>query len=108
MPELSEWYHVSFDDRAVYRQVEPPGQEAWSDEFSWDSIVRVCFKTAGLYESDEVYIFTRGREASYQIPTEADGGAELLGEIIERKLFPAETLIGMMGTEDELRCWPGE
>ena len=106
MPKLSEWYHVFFDDSAIYRQVDPPGQAAWSDEFGWDSIIRVCFQTGSLFESDELYIFTAEREASYLIPTEAAGGVATLDEIIRRKRFPAEYIIEMMSSAGERSCWP--
>src|SRR5687768_1450155 len=104
--KLSQWYRVHFDDRAVYRNVTPPGGEPWSDEFAWDKVVRVCFHTGSLFESDELYIFTSEREESYLIPTEADGGKELVDELIHRDLFPAELMLEVVTTEGELRCWP--
>jgi hypothetical protein len=106
MPHLSEWYHVRFDDRAVYREVAPPGGDAWADEFAWGDVVRVCFRTGDLFESDELYVFAAGREASYQIPTEADGGRELVDELIRRDLFAAEMMLEAVTTEGKLYCWP--
>ena len=106
MLKLSEWYHIHFDDRVVYRQVWPPAGEAWADQFAFDDIVRVCFLTHDLFTSDELYIFTSGRAESYQIPTEADGGRELLDELVGRKLFPAEMLIEAVTTEEQLFCYP--
>src|SRR5262245_59917421 len=103
---ISEWYRVQFDDRAVYRNVWPPADEPWSDEFVWDKVVRVCYRTGGLFESDELYIFTSEREESYLIPTEAEGGNDLIGELLRRGLFPADLMLEVLKTEGELRCWP--
>jgi hypothetical protein len=106
MLKLSDWYQVRFDDRRVYREVAPPGGEAWADEFVFEDVVRVCFYTQELFASDELYVFTRGRDESYQIPTEAGGGRELLDELVRRGLFPAEMLIEAVTTENRLFCHP--
>ena len=106
MPKLAEWYHVHFDDRAVYRDVAPPGAEPWSDEFAWGDVVRVCFLTGSLFESDELYIFTSMREESYVVPTEAAGGQALVDELLRRELFSTEMMIEAVGTEGQLFCWP--
>jgi hypothetical protein len=106
MTHLEQWYQVSFDDRAVYRNVAPPGSQPWSDACTWEKIVRVCFRTGSLFESDEVYIFSSEREESYLIPTEAGGGRELVDELMRRGLFPAELMLEAMATEGQLFCWP--
>ncbi len=103
---LMDWYHVSFDEQSIRRRVEPPGREPWEDDLLWADIERVCFKTGDLYTSDEIYIFTRRRPESYLIPTEAEGGRELMDEIVRRKLFDAELMIEAVQTSDELFCWP--
>lgn len=106
-PELSDWYAVTFDDRAVRREVAPPGGTPWSDEFAWADVVRVCFKTAEeLFEHDEIYVFTSKRPESYLVPTAAAGGSELVGELIRRDLFAAELMIEAATTNGELFCWP--
>jgi hypothetical protein len=105
MSNLAEWYRVGFDERAVYRDVAPPGGEPWSDHFGWDDIVRVCFITGSLFESDELYIFTSTREESYVIPTEAEGGQAVVDELLRRELFSAEMMIEAVTTEGQLFCW---
>jgi len=106
MTDLSTWYRVRCDDGGVHRDVTPPGREAWCDSFSWSEIERVCFKTSGLFESDEVYVFTVGSTGSYLIPTEASGGRELVDELIRRGHFPADLMLKAAPTEGELFCWP--
>ncbi len=106
MTPLSDWYHVRFDDRAVYRDVAPPDRDPWSDEVPWADIVRVCYRTGNMFESDEIYLFTSTRAESYLIPTEADGGSQLVGELIHRDLFAAELILEAVTTEGELFCWP--
>jgi hypothetical protein len=104
--ELSHWFHVRFDEHRVYRNVSPPGKPAWSDQFAWSDVVRVCFEAGDFLESDSLYIFTRQRPESYVIPMEAEGGQALLDEIIRRKLFPAELAIRAATATEGLFCWP--
>jgi hypothetical protein len=106
MRELSDWYRVRFDDRAVYREAAPPGRDAWADEFAWADLVRVCFKTASLFESDELFFFTSKRAESYLIPVDARGGKKLVDEVIRRALIPPAMMIEAATTEDRLFCWP--
>jgi hypothetical protein len=101
-----EWYRVFCDDFGIHRDVAPPGGDAWSDEVAWSDIVRVCFKPGGIFESDEFYVFSSKRDASYVIPTEASGGGDLVGALVRRDLFSAELLIEAMASEDGLFCWP--
>jgi len=107
MSRLSEWYNLSFDDISVYRDVRPPGGEAWKDRFEWKDIIRICFQTGDLYSSNELYIFVTDRKESYLIPMEADGGLELWGEIIDHGLFDAELAIKIATVSEQgLYCWP--
>jgi len=107
MSALSDWYNVSFDDKYVYRDVKPPGRDGWEDKFEWKDVIRVCFQAGDLYSSDEMYIFVKDREESYLIPTEANGGSELWGEIIERELFDAKLAIEVATDADGgFYCWP--
>ena len=103
---LDEWFCVTFDDRVVRMRVEPPGREPWDAEFTWASVVRVCFLAEDLYASDGIYVFTTQRPESYVIPTEAHGGLELWNEIIRRKLFDASLAIDAATAEGRLFCWP--
>jgi hypothetical protein len=101
MRELSDWYRVRFDDRAVYREAAPPGRDVWADEFAWADLVRVGFKTASLFESDELFFFTSKRAESYLIPVDARGGKELVDEVIRRGLIPPAMMIEAATTEDD-------
>jgi len=103
---LHEWFFVTFDDRVVRMRVEPPDREPWDAEFTWASVVRVCFVAEDLYASDEIYVFTTQRPESYSIPTEAHGGADLWSEILRRKLFDAELAIEAAPTEGRLLTIP--
>lgn len=103
---LKDWYQVRFTDESITRDVKPPGREAWSDRINWTRIKRVCMFAADLYESDEIYIFTDERPESYMIPVEADGGQELVQELIGRQLFDAELAIRFASATNELFCYP--
>jgi hypothetical protein len=106
MPALKDWYQVRFDDGYIYRNVEPPDGEAWSDQIAWQRVRRVCIYAADLYSSDEIYIFTDERPESYVIPTEASGGLELFHELIGRHLFDPEMAIRVASATNELFCYP--
>jgi hypothetical protein len=88
-------------------EMSAPGSEEWREHIEWNRIVRVCFKTGDLLESDEIYIFTDERPESYLIPTEASGGLDLWNEIIRRALFNAELAIKAASSPaGELFCDP--
>ena len=105
---LDEWFFVTFDGERVSIRAEPPGKEAWSSEFTWRSVERVCFKAEGLDVSDGIYVFTSARPESYAIPIEAKGGAEFWDEILRRKLFDAELAIEAASATSGVFCWPPE
>ena len=86
--------------------VNAPSRSAWQAEISWARIIRVCFRTADLDGSDEIYVFTDERPESYLIPIEARGGAALWDEIVQRKLFDAELAIEAMSSTNKLFCCP--
>ena len=88
---LEIWYHVSFDEEYIY-----PNSD----------IIRICFQIGDFLQTDELYIFTSEREASYLIPIDADGGSELWGEIIERDFFDAGLAIKVATGLEGLHCWP--
>ncbi len=88
----------------VYRHVAPPSMEAWSDEFHWHDIIRICYQAGDFLEPDEVFVFTNQRPESYQIPMEATGASELMGELSRRGLFPLEMLLEAMQSQGELVC----
>jgi hypothetical protein len=104
---LDQWFVVTFDETNVWLKAAPPGREAWAQSFAWSSIVRVCFKDEGPYQSDGIYVFTSQRPELYVIPTEAKGGSEFFGALVSKGLFPAE-LMGkaITSTNGGLYCWP--
>lgn len=104
---LEEWFHVTFDDDLIYVHIHAPEQEEFKSTITWSEIIRVCFKTGDFMTPDEIYIFIKSRPESYLIPTEADGGTDLWGEIINRGLFDAELGIkAATAPEGSLFCWP--
>ena len=105
---IETWYHVSFDDEFIYRNVNPPDRQGWSDKLRWEDIIRICYQPGDFLEPDELYIFTNEREESYLIPLEAEGVSELWGEIIERNLFDAKLAIELASKSEGLYCWPEE
>ena len=73
----------------------------------WDQIIRICFLSGDLFQSDELYVFTDQRPESYAIPLDGKGGLELWNEIITRGLFDAELAIrAASSTSGDLLCWP--
>lgn len=101
-----EWFQVSFDDEHVYLSARPPGHPAWSQEFRWDDITRVCFKQEDMWTSDAIYVFTSTRPESYAVPTEAKGGSDFWEEILRRKFFDPKLAIRAAHSQDGLYCWP--
>ena len=101
-----DWFVVMTDDSSVSLSVSPPGRAPWQAVISWDSVTRVCFGAADFAVSDDLYIFTSLRPESWLIPTEADGGQELLRELIRRGLFDASLAITAAQAHEGLFCWP--
>jgi len=104
---IETWYHVTVDDTGLYRSVSPPGREAWSDFLAWAGIERVCLEMEGFVGSDTIHLFARHRPESYAIPTAADGGPALIGELVRRGLLDGELAI-QAATSEGLFCWPPE
>ena len=106
---LKDWFFVTFDDESIYIKVSAPEQEKWQISLEWNDIIRIFFKAEEeILFSDEIYIFTNQRQESYVIPTQAHGGSELWGEIIDRGLFDAELAINAAIEGNGLYCWPEE
>ena len=104
---IDTWFHVKFDEEFIDIHLHPPGGEEQRGRIGWDSIVRVCFRPADFLGSDEILIFVEGKEESYLIPVEADGGFELWDQIIDREIFDAELAIKLATSSDEeFHCWP--
>jgi hypothetical protein len=104
---LEEWYFVTFDEETVFVKASPPGRSAWEQSFPWASITRVCFKDEGMYASDGIYVFTSLRPESFVIPTEAKGGDEFFGKLVEKNLFPSDLMLKVAtSTDGGFYCWP--
>ncbi|MFW9921365.1 MAG: hypothetical protein ACFFED_17325 [Candidatus Thorarchaeota archaeon] len=104
---LDEWFHVTYDDEAIYIHVHAPKREEVRTSLRWSEIIRICFKAGDFLDPDEIYIFVSSRPESYLIPTWADGGSKLWEEIIERGLFDADLAIrAALSSEGALFCWP--
>lgn len=104
--KLENWFSVTWDDEYIYRNVSPPGKDAWSDQFRWADIERICFEATDYRYSDDIYFFTAERSESYVIPTEAKDGAELWGLVIEKNLFDAELAVKAATSPKGMFCWP--
>ena len=105
---LDQWFFASFDEQAVRLRAEPPGEQPWSQEFAWNTIIRICFKAEDMCVSDGIYVFTSQRPESYVIPTEASGGDELWKEILRRGLFDSQLAIDAVLSMGGIFCWPPE
>lgn len=105
-PPLSEWFSVEFDSDRVCVFAAPPGADAWSQEFRWSDIERICFQAEDFTASDGIYVFTRLRPESFAIPIEARGGNEFWAEVLARGLFDEELALRAAGAVDGIFCWP--
>lgn len=103
---LMDWYVVTFDDTHIYRNVQPPGQDGFADQLAWADITRICFEATDPMLSDDLYLFTSGREESCLIPLDGRGGAELWLAILERGLFDPELAIAAASSFSGMFCWP--
>jgi hypothetical protein len=100
------WFCVTMSDDAISLSVIAAGRPAWRTAIPWDSIIRVCFAAEGPFDSDGIYIFTDLRPESWAVPVEADGGADLLSELMRRGLFNEELAIKAAQALSDLFCWP--
>jgi hypothetical protein len=104
---LNTWFHVKFDHETIYIQRNYPNGDKFEDNLNWKDIIMVMFETTDTFwTSDNIYLFSVHRPESYVVPTEADGGLDLWGEILQRKLFDAELAIKAASTNGELFMWP--
>lgn len=104
---LSQLLAVEFDDVEVRVRVLDRLEADWNQSFRWAEVVRVCFKDAGLYSSDVVFVEIKGRERPVAVLTEATGGNEFFGALTERGLFPEAVWRKAIGeTGGATHCWP--
>jgi hypothetical protein len=105
---IGDWFLVTCDDIGATLKAEPPGQDAWEQGFTWDSVERLCFKDEGLALSDAFYVFTSLRDEAFLVPVEAQGGELFWDKIQEIGLFPAEISgRAVQSTDGGFYCWPG-
>jgi len=102
---IENWYEVTFDGMYIYRNVEAPGSEPWSDKLKWVDIDKICFTAERNIYTDDIAIFTLGRPESYLIPIEAKGGNELWSEILDRGLFDHDLAIKALTSTSGSYCW---
>ncbi len=106
---LLAFFHVRFDETAIFIEVTPREREPWDARIEWERIIRVCYSTGDDFlERDEIYIFTGERPESHRIPMEAVGAPLLWNELIRRELFPAKLAIEAASTLGKLFCHPAE
>ena len=68
----------------------------------------MCFEVGPFLASDTFYVFVKGREHSYAIPSEGMGADDLAGKFAKYALFPVDTLLeAMQGEEGTITCVPG-
>lgn len=106
MADVSEWFAVEFSEAGIELDVRPPGREPWQARIAWESIQRICYEAEDFPVSDGIYVFVAGREHSYAIPSEAQGGSELWGELVRRGLFDGALAIRAVSGGPGLYCWP--
>src|SRR5215472_3344372 len=92
-PGQLSWFVVTSDDEAIYLSVSAPQRQPWQATIPWASVTRVCFAAEDWDLSDGLYLFTDLRPESWVVPVEADGGTQLLDELIRRGLFDASLAI---------------
>ena len=103
--DVRDWYRVRVTDAGIALDVAPPRREAWHADILWGDIIRVCFRAEPLL-SDGLYLFTKHRPESYAVPVEAEGGSDLVEQLLKRKLFDAELLIRAAAETEGVFCWP--
>jgi len=101
-----DWFRVICGDEAIQLDVRPPGGEAWDATIPVETVTRVCLELGDFLASDTIYLFVAGRAASYMIPTDCVGGAELSGYLVSQNLVNGEEWIAAMTSSEGLRCWP--
>ena len=104
---LGELLVVAFDETNVRVRALEEAHRSWNQECRWADVARVCFRDAGPWQSDTIYLELHDRPQPLEIPIEARGGAELLGELHARGLFP-QPVFGqaIRSTDGGLYCWP--
>ncbi|HEX9034696.1 MAG TPA: hypothetical protein VF834_22860 [Streptosporangiaceae bacterium] len=105
-PGSISWFYITMSDEAISLSVSAPGRPPWQAAIPWNSITRVCFAAEGPFDSDGLHIFTDLRPASWAVPVEAEGGADLLNELVRRGLFDAGLAITAALASSGLFCWP--
>lgn len=104
---LHQLLAVEFDHVEVRVRVLERLEPDWNQSFRWSEVVRVCFKDAGLYSSDVVFVEVAGQAQPVAVLAEARGGNEFFGALADRGLFPVEAWRKAIGeTGGATHCWP--
>ncbi|WP_268151235.1 hypothetical protein [Pelomonas aquatica] len=100
---------IEFDDVGARVIVLDRLEPDWNQAFAWQDVLRVCFKDAGLYRSDVLFITVVGRSKPVVVLMEARGAPVLIGELAKRNLFPEKVWRRAFGdTSGGTHCWPPE
>lgn len=102
--DVASWFRVTFDAAQVHLDVRAAAP--WQASFAFADVVRVCIKGEPPPVSDGLYVFVRGRDASYAIPLEGEGAEALMWELSRRGLLPAEVIERAMASAEGVFCWP--
>jgi hypothetical protein len=106
---LNELLTVEFDDSEVRVRVLERLEPNWNQTFRWADVRRVCFKDAGLYQSDMLFINVAGRDRPVVVLMEAKGAPAFLDELSRRGQFPEQVWRRALGdTTGGTHCWPPE
>ena len=98
---------VDFDEVQVRVRVLERLSPDWNQTFQWSEIDRVCFKDAGLYSSDALFIELKGREKPAVVLIEAARGTAFFGALCDRGYFPEKVWRQAMAeTGGRVHCWP--
>ena len=104
--DISQWYVVNFDETEIVRDVSPPGRAGFKDQLEWSAIERIVFEATEPIVSDVLYLFSKHRPESYEIPMDATGADKLWYEILDRKLFDEDLAIEAAFSKGGLFVWP--
>jgi hypothetical protein len=103
---LDKWYQVVFDDHLITINASPPGRHPWKQSVEWGKVVRVLFQGNGLERSDEVIFWSDERPEGYVVPTDCNGGREIVDELIARGYFSSKNFTDTVLSPYGMYCWP--
>ena len=103
---LKKWYWVVFDEHKITIKASPPGRDPWEQSVEWNRVIRVLFQGNGLEGSDEVIFWSDERPEGYVVPTECNGGSEIVNDLISRGYFASQKFTDAVLSPYGEYCWP--